>query len=234
MGNLNLENKCLKNWSIKMLKQRPDLVKLVINPYYGNIEPETILHILVIEAIEKIEAIVSEGILKRAQESYEQMVSNYNNLTFMEKAFFDSRKRSTCRIHFYNTYPPISHTIYKKYIVTNEDDVNSGLVDKKGKIFITDKSLSDPDKYFDKETAEKIKKLNLDDISWMPIYGILWRQELYFNQKGAEGDFWKAKPIAEKFLNDYEFNEEEFDKYYPNSKRLKEILMEEENTEEVI
>ena len=250
MGNLCLSRKCEENWSIKMLKKRPDLLEKVKDSVYNykpadqrdeidnirfwNIVPENILWYLSKEVVDEIINIISEGILKRAHESYKKMSANYDNLTFMEKAFFDSRKRNSYSLYFGNIYNLIKKTIYKKYIVTDENDINSGLVDKCGKIWITNQSLSNPDKYFDKETAEKIKKINLDDIFWAPCGGYLWHEELY-SPEWAEGDFYKAKPIAEdEFLDAFDFDEEKFDKYYPNAKRIKEAFMEEENTEEVI
>ena len=250
MGNLSLKRKCKENWSIKILKRRPDLIDKVKDPapYYKpadqrdkidnirlwNTVPERILYHLSIEVVDEIINIISDGIIKRAHESYKKMLANYDNLTFMEKAFFDSRKRNSYSLYFGNICSPIKKTIYKKYLVTDENDLNSGLVDNNGKIWITNESLSNPDKYFDKETAEKIKKLNLDEIFWAPIYGYLWDKELY-DPEWAEGDFYKAKPIAEdEFLDAFDFDEEKFDKYYPNAKRIKEAFLEEENTEEVI
>lgn len=235
-----------------MLNQRPDLIEKVKDPapyykpadqrneidnivFYNNVS-ERILYYLANEVVDEIINIISEGIIKRAHESYKKMSANYNNLSLIEKAFFNSRNRSSYSLHFGNIYHTLKNkkTIYKKYIVTDENDLNSGLVDKNGKIWITNESLSNPDKYFDKETAEKIKKLNLDVIFWSPCGGYLWDEELY-NPEWAEGDFYKAKPIAEdEFLDAYEFDEKKFDKYYPNAKIIKEAFMEEEITEEVI
>lgn len=230
ISNQKLKTRVLEKWSSDFLKQRPDIAEEVLNfeyikrsyeknitdayNFYFNLT-EKIHELLVVEVIDKVTDIIyNSPFFQRAAKAYEDLNSKLGSLSVFEKAFFNSRKGFCTTISMRSGRNSTERTIYRKYIVIDEKDLESDLVSDKGVISIRDVYLSNPDKYFDEETSQKIKDLHLENIYEVPLFGFLWSKEFY-NPEGY--GYPEGSNISNAFLNRDYFDVEEFNKLYPNA-----------------